>query len=320
MPIAARYRFIAVTCFLSLIIAGEARAEKKIGAFLFSSETRYEVAYRGFRDQLAEEGFKEPGTTFSLYNANGNKATASELVNKLAAAKMDLYFTAGTSASVALSRAIKDMPIVFSVVYDPVKAGIADSWENSGNNTTGTSTRVPMTKIMEALKKLKNVKKLAVLYSPGELNSEQLVRDLKDVQQEFGFKVLPVPLTKIEEFPAILPEVMRTSDAVYVTGSNLVDSQIGYIVEQARKNRVVTLTHLEDLVEKGVLFCVSIDTYQIGRLAGAKAARILRGAKPSSIRIESPPTYSIHLNVKTATMSQIPIPPEFMAIVRKKIQ
>ena len=95
-------------------------------------------------------------------------------------------------------------------------------------------------------------------------------------------------MTKKEEVGQILPEVVRTCDALYVTGSNLVNSQIATIVEMATKANVVTITHLDDLVAKGVLLGVCSDSYQNGRLVGEKAVRILKGAKPSSIPIESP--------------------------------
>jgi putative ABC transport system substrate-binding protein len=270
-------------------------------------------ATKGFMDKLKEEGFKEPLTKFIIAKAGANKAKAMELVRNFAAAKMDLIFTLGTSITIPVSREIKDVPIVFSVIYDPIAAGIARDWKSSGNNTTGVSSKLPMSKLMDVLKEFTPVTRLAVLYTPGEHNSETAVKDLQAIQAEYRIKVIPVPLTKKEEVAQILPEVIRTTDAIYVTGSNLVDGQISQIVDMANKAGRVTISHLEDLVEKGVLLGICVDTYSMGRLAGSKAVKILRGARPSSIPIETMKEYDLIINMKTAQAGAFRISPELRA-------
>jgi len=194
---------VSAVVFLTLsLFSIEAQAQRKIGVLMFSEETRYIEALKGIKDKLREGGFGEPKTTFIVEQAGGNKARAAELVQKFAAEKLDLIITLGTSSTIAVSREIKDVPIVFSMVYDPVEAGIAKDWKSSGNNTTG---------------------------------------------------------------------------------SNLVNSQVSVIVGMATKAKVITITHLDDLVEKGVLLGVCANSYSVGQLAGEKAVKILKGGKPSSI-------------------------------------
>jgi len=306
---------LAVTLF-----SVEARAGEKIGILMFSDEARYVTATKGFMDKLREEDFREPKTKFIVENAGANKAKAAELVKTFAAAKMDLIFTLGTSASLAVAQEIKDVPMVFSVVYDPVAVGLAKSWKNSGNNTTGTASKVPMSKLMDSLKALTPVKRLAVLYTPGERNSELILKDLQEIQATYKIKVVPVPLTREAEVAEIMPEVIRTSDAIYMTGSNLVDSEVSMIVDMARKGKVVTITHLEDLVEKGILLGVCPDLYTMGQLAGEKAIKILKGAKPSSIPIGVLKKQQVIINMRTAKEGQFRLPPEFMKTVTRKIK
>lgn len=315
-----RYALAALILFLTAISADKAFAGKKIGVLLYSSETRYQEALRGFKDGMKAEGFGEPETTYTVENANANKAVAAELVKKLAASKMDLYFSAGTTATSMLAKTITEQPVVFSVVYDPVKRGITKSWDSSGNNTTGTSTYIPMSRMLDTLKLFKDVRRLAVLYTPGESNSEYVLRDLMKLQQSHGIKVLPVPMNNQEDFTYALPEVMRTSDAVYVTGSNFVDARVADIVRLANRSRTITISHLEDLVEKGVLLGLVSDSYQIGRQAGAKAARILRGTKPADIPIETAKKPVVILNQRSAQAAQIQIPQQLAEIIDRKIR
>lgn len=320
MMITRKIIIFGVLVFIVALFSRQAGAGTKIGVLMFSGETRYTEATRGFMDKLKEEGFREPRTKFILAKADANKVKAVELVRKFAAAKMDLIFTLGTSITIPVSREIKDVPIVFSVVYDPILAGIAKDWKSSGNNTTGVSSKLPMSKLIDILKEFTPVKRLAVLYTPGEQNSETAVKDLQAIQAEYGIKVIPVPLTKKEEITQIMPEVIRSSDAIYVTGSNLVDGQISTIVDMANKAGRVTISHLEDLVEKGALLGVCADPYSMGRLAGAKAVKILRGVKPSFLPIETMKEYDLIINMNTAKAGAFRISPGFRAKATRVIK
>lgn len=311
---------VVAAVFLSAVsFSREARAERKIGILMFSEETRYNEAMNGITDRLGEAGFSEPGTRLIVENAGANKARAAELVKKYSAEKLDLIITLGTSMMVPIAREIKDVPVVFGVVYDPVAAGIAKDMKSSGNNTTGATTIFPMSKVIDLLMEFRKVGRLAVLYSPGEKNSEAQLKDLQAIQHIHGIRIVPVPLTKKEEVGQILPDVVRTCDALYVTGSNLVNSQIAEIVKMATKANVVTITHLDDLVAKGVLLGVCSDSYQNGRLVGEKVVQILNGARPSSIPIESPKELHVMINLETARAGRFRVPEEFMKKVTRKV-
>jgi putative ABC transport system substrate-binding protein len=320
MQIMKKFLVSAVVFLTLALFSIEAQAQRKIGVLMFSEEARYIEAEKGIRDKLREGGFGEPKTTFIVEQAGANKARAAELVQKFAAEKLDLIITLGTAATVPVSREIKDVPIVFCIVYNPVEAGIAKDWKSSGNNTTGASSKIPMSWLMESLKNFTQVKRLAVLYTPGEKNSELQLIDLQKIQAHYSFKVIPVLLTTIEEINQLLPEVFRTTEAVYVTGSNLVNSQVSVIVDMATKAKVITITHLDDLVEKGVLLGVCADSYSLGQLAGEKAVKILKGVKPSSIPIESAKKSDVILNMKTAKKGQFQIPPNLMKTVTWTIE
>jgi len=313
--------WIAVLALLFVgSIPSAAETGKRIGVLAFSEEVRYIEAIRGFMDTLEEAGQGKPQTELIIKNAGANKAVAAGLVKELAAEKLDLIFTAGTHATLAASQEIKDVPIVFAQVYDPVEAGIAKNWQSSGNNTTGTSTKLPMSKLIDSLKLLTTVNSLAVLYTPGEKNSESQLRDLQGIQINHRFKVVPVPLSKVEEIEQLLPVLVARTEAWYITGSNFVDSQLPMIVDMAIKGRIVTLSHLEDLIEKGLLLGVCPNPYLIGRLAGEKAIRIFEGEKPLSIPIETLERFDVLINLKTARAGGFQIPPEFMKTVSRSIE
>ncbi len=309
-----------VIFFVAILLSVNAWAEKQIGFLLFSDEARYIEAAKGIKDKLSEAGYKESNTRYIIAKAGANKAKAMELVQKFASEKLDLIIALGTSSTVIVAKEIKDVPIVFSVVYDPVEAGIAKSWKSSGNNTTGTSTKVSMVKVLESLKLMRPVKRLAVLYTAVEKNSESTLRDLQNVQAKTGITIIPVIVAANDDIDQLLPEVLHTVDGIYITGSNLVNSRIETIVDLATKAGVITVSHLEDLLKKGVLMGVCAYSYTVGRLAGEKAVKILHGTKPSSLSIDAPTKFDVILNMKTAKEGQFSIPSEFMKTVTKKIE
>jgi putative ABC transport system substrate-binding protein len=298
----------------------EEKAETRIGIFQLFDQTRYDEAIRGIVDQLKQDGFVEPTTKVMIEKAMSSYVRGDELIRKLAAARMDIIVTLGTQGSVAITKVIKDIPVVFSVVYDPVEAGLVQDWDKPGTNATGTSTKIPMAKIMETLEEMAPVKKLAVLYTPGEKNSEAQLAALQALGEASPIKVEPVPMPRKQNVALIMHEVVHTADAIYLTGSSIVNEALPIIVGAAGKEKLITITHLDDLVVAGVLVGICADSYLEGRMAGEKIVQILKGAKPSAIPVGTPQKVDVILNKKTAVEGQFVIPTSFLAKVTKTIE
>jgi putative ABC transport system substrate-binding protein len=317
---------IRMIFFLSALVsiigmpAEATRPVKRVGVLMWSEEPRYNETLKGVMDQLRREGFGEPAVKFTLDNARGGKAKMSEMAGKFAAAKLDMVVSIGTTATIAAAREIKDAPLIFAYVYDPVESGIVGKWEKSGNNATGVSSRVSMPKLLNSLKEFAPVTRLAVLYTPGEKNSEAQLKELQELLAGSQVKVLPVIVSRGEEAAQTVSEIVPRVDAIYLSGSSVVGNKVSTIVDLATRAKVPTITHLDDLVNQGVLLGVCADPYLVGRLAGKKGAKVLKGAKPSSIPIESLNKYDVILNLKTAKAGGFRIPPAFMKSVTKAIK
>lgn len=319
MLIVKKVYFIALV-FIIVTFSTAALAKSKIGILIWSEESRYVEANQGFMEQLKKDGFSDAQVDFTIENANGSKVKAAELAQKFASRRMDMVVAIGASAAIAVAKEIKDVPVVLNYVYDPVDAKIAQSWQSSGNNTTGTSPKYPMSKLVSYLKQLAPVKKIAVLYTSGEKNSEAQLKEFLAIQEDSQIKVVPVDLSRKEDVTLTIPDVCQRVDAIYLSGSNIVSQTAPVIVDIATKAKVITVTHLEDLVTKGVLLGVYADPLAVGHLAGKKAEKILKGAKPSTIPIESVKELEIVLNMKTAKASRIDVPPPFLKTVTRVIE
>ncbi|MFI5295697.1 MAG: ABC transporter substrate-binding protein [Thermodesulfovibrionales bacterium] len=300
--------------------SAEAIAQKKIGFLLFNEQPRYIENKNGVINLLKQKGFGEPMVKFRIENAGGNKAKAAELARKFVAEKMDIVIPIGTSAAVAAANEIKNIPIVFVMVWDPVESKIAEGWKSSNNNTTGASSKTSASRLLKVMKELAGVKRVAVLYTMGERNSEIQVKEFEAEQDNFNIKVVRVPLSNKEAVASVLTEVVRSVDAICLTGSSVVGESLPTIVNIATKAKVITASQSEDHVERGALLGITVDAYAIGRLAGEKAVKILKGVKPSSIPVEPLKKMDLIINMKTAKAGQFQIPRSFMKSVTRVIE
>jgi len=310
----------AMVFFIFTLFSAEAWAKTKIGALLFTKENHYSESLNGIMDQLKKEGYGESKADFIVENAEGNKAKAVELAKQFASSGLDLVIVLGTSAALAAIKEIKNVPIVFSMIYDPVEAQIVRDWKSSGNNTTGSSNKTPMSNLVHTLKRFAPVKRLAVLYQPDEKNSVIQLKDLQEAQNNSQIRVVPVPITKKEDVTQILPNVMGSEGALYIAGSSILGEMLSKIVDMTTKAKMITVTNQKERVEKGVLLGFCPNSYTVGLLAGEKAAKVLKGAKPSSIPIEMLKKFDVLVNMRTAKAGQFQIPPDFMKTVTKAIE
>ena len=311
----------AVAIFVMVgFLTVEAKAEIKIGVLVFTKENHYSDALSGIMDHLKKEGFAEPRVKFIIENAEGNKAKAAEFARKFAADKLDMVMALGTSAAVAVVKEIKNAPIVFSMIYDPVEAQIVQDWKSSGNNATGSSNKMSMSQLLNTLKSLAPVKRLAVLYQANEKNSVSQLKDLQEEQNNLQIKVIPVPITSKEDLSGMLSEVVGAADAVYLAGGSIVGEMVPAIVDIASKAKMITVSNLPERVEKGVLLGVCANSYNVGLLAGEKAVKVLKGAKPSSVPIGTLSKFDVLVNTKTAKAAQIQISPAFLKAATKVIE
>ncbi|HAK60418.1 MAG TPA: hypothetical protein DCO77_08560 [Nitrospiraceae bacterium] len=313
--------FLVAAAFVfsfALLSADALAAKKKIGILLWSEAGHYLEGREGIIEILTKKGFGNADITEK--NAKGNKAAAAAIVEEFAAAKMDLVITLGTTATVIASKRITDIPIVFCLVFDPVKAKVAKSWKSSGNNTTGTSSMVSMYELVARTKELTPVKTMGVLYTPGQKNSVIQLKGVQAVQKKHRMKVVAIPIKTKKDVSVLLPRAIKRVDALYLSGSSTILAEIPAIVEIASKVKKVTVAHVGKTADKGVLIAVYGNARKNGRLAGEKAVKVLKGKKPSKIKIEPLSEFEISLNKKTAEKGGFTIPSSFMKKVTKVIE
>jgi len=305
--------FASLAAAVALLSSGlDASAKTKVGVISWNdAEPRYSTTYKRMVEEVGKEGMGSE-ISFIMMDAKGKKDQIPELIKKLKEQKVDVYVPLGTSAAVPVANEIKDKPIVIGMVYDPVESKIAKDWKSSGNNLTGSSSHVSLPRFLRRLVKGSEgtftIKRVAVPYTPGEKNSEIQLKAIQSAEAELGLQVTPVVVSKPEELNKWLKGLPGSADLIMVTGSNVISTHIGAIVDASIKAKIPTATHLDDLVERGVLFGLVADVDEVGTLAGKKLVQVAKGTEPSAIPIEAPSPKLI-INQKTVQAGKFTIPP-----------
>lgn len=293
-----------------LIGCSGSSSEKKIGVLQLIQHSALDSANKGFIDGLKEKGY-EDGKNIKIeqQNAQGKIDTAQQIAGQFVTSNKDLIFSIATPTTQAVLNATKDIPIVFTAVTDPVSDGIADSLDSSKNNTTGTSDKVNIDEQLALLKELvPNAKTLGFIYTTSETNSVNQLKELKELAKKYNLEVKEIGIANINEISQNLTNGLSSVDALYAPTDNNVAASYDLVAKICLDNKVPVMGAEPAIVEKGGLVSKGLDYYELGKMAGYKAAEILNGTKPADIKIETMPELKITINTDTAKALNITIP------------
>ncbi|HBM80078.1 MAG TPA: ABC transporter substrate-binding protein [Clostridiaceae bacterium] len=282
----------------------------KIGIMQIIEHEALDAARKGFIDALASKNFKDgENIEIDYQNAQGDAPTAQTIAQNFVSGKKDIILAIATPTAQAAYNATKDIPILITAVTDPVKSGLAKSWDKPGTNVTGTSDAAPVQKQFELLKKLvPNSKKVGVLYNTSETNSELQVNDVKAISPKFGLEVVPVGITSTNDIPQALDSLLSKVDVLYIPTDNMIVSAMPIISARCIEEKMPIIGAEEGTVNKGALATEGIDYYKLGFQTGLVAVDVINGEKPSDIPITTLKDAQLIINEDTASKLGINIP------------
>ena len=299
--------------------SNEAQEVYKVGISQLVQHDALDASREGFIEALKEKGFEEgKNLKIDYQNAQGDISIAKTISDQFVTSKVDMIFAIATPSLQGSYNATKEIPIVFTAVTDPIDAGVAKSWENSGTNVTGTSDMVSMEEQLKLLTTLvPDIKTLGVIYNSSEANSLAQVQELKKEADKNGIGIKEIPVTTVNEINQNLNAAVGSIDALYAPTDNTVASAYDLIGNICVNKDIPILCGEEAGVSKGGLCSIGIDYFKLGKEAGYKAAEILNGTKPSDIEISTLSDMSITINTDVAEKLNITIPENLNAKANK---
>jgi len=272
---------IAAVAALVLVIACGPNEKKTVGIAKFVSHPALDSVEMGIMDEIRAA---KPEVEFDQQNSNADMATAAQIAQRFRERKVSVAVGIATPTAQALANQIKDRPVVFSVVTDPVAAGLVESMQKGGNNITGTSDMTPVRTQLDMLLALAPVKKLGHLYASGEANSAAIAAIVKAYCEEKGIAYVEATVTNSSEVKSALLSIADRIDGLYLGNDNTVFSALNAVSEVTLAKKIPLMSADPSSAETiPVLAALGYDYYQMGRETGKIVVRILSGEKTSDI-------------------------------------
>lgn len=258
---------------------------KSIGITAIVDHPALDSVRKGVQDELKALGWEEgKNLKLSYQSAQGNTATAGQIARKFAGDKVDAIVAIATPSAQAAVAASKTIPVVFTAVTDPVAAKLVKDWKASGTNVTGVSDALPLAAQMDLLLKVKpGAKRVGYVFSPGEVNSTIVLKELKTELQKRGMSVVEAAAPRTVDIPSAAKSLVGKVDVIYTTTDNNVVSAYESMVRVAEEAKLPLVAADTDSVKRGATAALGMNYYDLGRQTGKVVDRILKGTKPGAI-------------------------------------
>lgn len=299
------------------------KAEKvKIGVIQIVEHPALDSARKGFLDVLAEKGYVDGQNLVVDYqNAQGDQGNLQTIASKFVQDKCNLVLAIATPSAVAMANETNQIPILITAVTDPVSAKLVNSNDKPETNVTGTSDMNPVADQLKLIKEIvPNAKKVGIIYNSSEVNSQVQVDVAEKAAPGMGLELVKVTVTASSEVMQAAQSMVGRVDAIYIPTDNMVVSSIAAVIKVAEQNKIPVLAGESNSVESGAIATVGIDYYQLGRMTGEMALRVINGEKPQDMAIQQQTGTDLILNLKAAQNMGVTIPESVISRATKVIR
>ncbi len=285
-----------------------------------------EYLVEAFRRGLSEAGFVEGENVAIVYRFADNQADRlPELAADLVRRKVAVIATGGPPATFAAQAATATTPITFLVADDPVRLGLAASLSRPSSNMTGINVfnAQVAAKRLELLRDLvPDVTRIAVLVNPADpMMMETQLRDVDTAARAMGLHIQTLDANTSAEIDAAFKAFGRERpDAVFVPVSPFFNGRRVQLAQLAAFHHLPATYALRDYVEVGGLMSYGSNIVDGYRQVGIYVGRILKGAKPADLPIVQANKFELVINMQTARMLDLVVPPSLLALADEVIE
>ena len=273
-----------------------------------------------FRAGLAEIGYIDGrNVSFEYRSADNHMDRLRALANDLVHRRVAVIFSASTAATVlAAKAATNEIPIVFSMGADPVGIGAVASLARPGGNVTGITVLAGelIGKRFELLHEIVPTA-ATVAYLVNTANpafSEAALKMRADNARAAGLRLLVVDASSPNDIDrAFASLVAENAGALLVGPDTLFQTQRDQIVALAARYRIPASYPWPDDVSAGGLFSYGADFPDVFHKAGTYVGRILKGEKAADLPVQQPTKFRFAVNLKTAKVLGLTVPPDILA-------
>lgn len=316
-----------IALFSVLAPTGSAHAQPaklhRIGVIM-PGGAQYETL-EGLRQGLKELGLEEvKQIALAIKDVKGDAGAVEEAAKLFERENVNLILALTTPVITNAKAATTRVPIVFCIGSDPVTGGLVDSFAKPGGRLTGVHylVRDLTAKRLEILKEiLPRISRVLTLYDPTNRVASEGANMAQNEAKRLGIKLIERHVRSIDELEKQL-EALKAgeADAFFFTPDPMVGSQSRLVIEKTKAKKLPAMFQEHTLVTAGALASYGQNYREIGRLAAKYVQKILAGAKPTDLRIETVDNVELAINLRTAKELGLSIPAAMLARAGKVIK
>jgi putative ABC transport system substrate-binding protein len=310
---------VLCSAVLSLAAAGgqggrPAGGQLRIGISKVIPHPALDACEQGIQDQLKARGIN---AVFDLQSANGDPSTAAQIANKFKSDKVAVAVGIATPTAQALVNAIKDIPIVFSSVTDPVGAGLVSSLAGGEGNVTGLSDAIPTADHIAIFREIAGIKTLGYIYTGSEANSISALTLVEEACKAQGIALVTQAINTSADIRQAAEAIVNRVDGIYMTTDNTVFSAVSAIIQVfGGAKKPIFAGDVTGIKDGGCLIASGFNYYKAGIATGDIVADILEGKKPADIPVKfltEPSESDLFIDLDNAKLLGITIPPKYLS-------
>ncbi len=307
---------LAAVLLLSLCACSKPAEEKSytVGICQIVQHPALDAATNGFMDTL-NAAF--PGkVTFLNQNAAGDIPTCSTIINGFVSQKVDLILANATPPLQAAAAATTTIPIIGTSVTDFASALDIDNWNGTvGGNISGASDLAPLDKQADMVKELfPDAKTVGLLYCSAEANSEYQVTEITKYLEALGLTCTRFSFMDSNDVASVTQAACDASDVIFIPTDNTAASNTEAIANVVLPAKVPVITGESNICQGCGIATLSIDYYDLGKISGEMAVKVLKGEDISKMPIQYAPQVTKMVNVANCEALGIAIPDGYTPI------
>jgi putative ABC transport system substrate-binding protein len=272
-----------------------------------------------FRRGLGETGYVEGQNVAIEYRLfEGRFDRVPELLAALIRRQVSVIATIGSPTALAAKTATQTIPIVFGVPEDPVGLGLVASLARPGGNATGINffDREVTAKRLGLLRELlPAAARIAVLLNPANFTiASSIMSELEAAARALGLQVRPYEASTSSEIDAAYATLVRERpDALFVAADGFFFGRRVQLVALAARHALPATYAVRGFVEVGGLMSYGTNTVDMYRQVGVYAGSILKGTKPADLPVMQTTRFELAINLQTAKLLGLDVPPMLLA-------
>lgn len=245
----------------------------------YGPHSSLEDSIRGIKSAFKENNFVEgKNVMFKIADVNFDTSLIPQMISGLEANNPKLLIAMATPIAEYAKGHIKDIPIIFNVITDPVEAGLLKDLNKKENNMTCSSDKQNLELLLKfAINILPQAKKVGILYSTSEANDLALLKMMKEAASKTNLELVSIAIDHPRDIPIRMQSFKDNVDFIYVGTSGAIQPALPVIIAEADKMMIPVFNANEEaVIQDQALASFGVDYFQMGKSTGEMAITILK--------------------------------------------